>query len=83
VSVYTEREEPLNQGDVFRELGFSIPRGDDRSIEVLDGMVISHHCDCDKFHVEQEKGDAHDMPRRGESGAFFISRRRGSERSEW
>jgi hypothetical protein len=26
-------------------------------------MVISHHCDCDKFQAEKEKGDAHDMAR--------------------
>lgn len=63
MSVYAERGEPLNQGDIFHAVEFSIARGGDRTIETFDGMVISHHCDCDKFHVEKGKGDAHDIER--------------------
>lgn len=56
MAVYTDRAEPVNQGDLFADIPFVIPRGDDREREDLVGMVISHDCDCDKFFTERDRG---------------------------
>lgn len=45
--VYSDRPEPINQGDIFEDVPFlDPPEG-----ETAWGMVISHDCDVDKFVV--------------------------------
>src|SRR5690349_6835859 len=47
--VYVERQEALNQGDLFADVPFTLPRGDyERLSSVHPGLVVSHDCDCDK-----------------------------------
>lgn len=53
--IYVEREEPLNQGDIFAEVDFTLPRGASRVPETRAGMVLSHSCDCDKYFAELER----------------------------
>jgi hypothetical protein len=43
--VYGERPDPINQGDIFRQVPFLDPPAGGASW----GMVISHDCDVDKF----------------------------------
>jgi hypothetical protein len=56
LAVYGDREDAVNQGDIFRDVSFVIPRGPDRPSVVLMGMVVSHDCDCDKFFSERDRG---------------------------
>jgi hypothetical protein len=55
-AVYSRRNEPLNQGDIFKEVPFTSPHGDDRRTLIMEGMVTSHDCDCDKYFHEVNKG---------------------------
>lgn len=43
--VYTERQEEINQGDIFSDVPFGVPPDSGEAW----GMVISHDCDVDKF----------------------------------
>jgi hypothetical protein len=55
VPVYQAREEPLNQGDIFADVPFTVPVGDyERTGAVHPGLVVSHDCDCDKAAARAE-----------------------------
>lgn len=54
--VYEDRDEPVNQGDIFEDVPFVLPRGEERPTVELMGMIISHDCDCDKFFSERDRG---------------------------
>jgi len=48
VPVYTDRSEPISQGDLFRAIPFTVPRGDyERTLVQATGIVLSRDCDCD------------------------------------
>ena len=45
----------LGQGDILRDVSFHIRHGQGHRVEVMQGIVTSHSCDCDKFHTWRAK----------------------------